>query len=249
MSGFKRLKPRTSDKGAGIAQALAGDPDSAFLAEGSPITVSKEPGSVSEKSNPPRLPHGPSRVLDFVFEAAAAPLRRVAPIMLRDELTQGALRGKETLPFGFDPHRTSIRSGAPCIFGFHDPAFGTGFNSMRHRHAGIVFVERNSRDGCHRVSRHQLPDEHDASSGRPPHVKPKVHLLERLVKRHGEPTDARVVELETNQAEVGFTFECVELSACGNERLQQRGRDRMVEHEQALPLRRQKRVRAPHRPV
>ncbi len=113
---------------------------------------------------------------------------------------------------------------------------------MRHRHARIVFVERKSRDGRHRVSRDQLADEYHASFGRPPHIKPDVHFLERLVKRNREPEYARAVELETNQAEVGFAFEYVQFRAGGDEWFEQRGRNRIVEHQQILPLGGQKPV-------
>src|ERR1700677_4470785 len=105
-----------------------------------------EAGRVSGKSRPLRIPHAPWRVLHFVFEAAAARLRGVAPVMFRDELACRALRRKETRPFGFDPNHASIRSRTPRIFGFVDGAMGAGFNCMRHGHARIVFMECKSGD-------------------------------------------------------------------------------------------------------
>src|SRR5580658_10430505 len=98
-------------------------------------------GCVSRETSTLRLPYVPPWVLDFVFEANAARLRRVTPIMLGDELARGAIRREEACPFGFDPHQTLLRPRTPRVFGFHDVTFGTGFNAMRHWNTRIVLPE------------------------------------------------------------------------------------------------------------
>src|ERR1700733_15223981 len=190
---------------------------------------SVESRGISRKGGPLRCPHRPSRMMDFVFEASAVRLVRVAPVMLGDELALGAVRGQGTRALGNDADRTSIPPGAPCVFGLPF-VVGTGLNSMGHRRARIVFVERKSGDGRDRVSRDKFPNEHHTSLRRPPYVETQVHLFERLVERYRDAEYACVVELEANQAEVGSPFEQIQLRARGHESFQQRGVDRVVEH-------------------
>src|SRR4026208_496085 len=107
---------------------------------------------------------------------------------------------------------------------------------MPHRHARIVFFEQQS---CHRsycVFRHQLPNEHDASLGRPSYIETKVHFLEVLVEWYGESENSRAVELEADQAEVCLSFERVQLRARGNEAYRRSRAHRVVEHQQIIPL-------------
>src|ERR1700722_1511461 len=115
-----------------------------------------------------------------------------------------------------------------------------GFDSMRHRHAGIVLVERKSRDSRNRAFWDKLPNEDHASLRSPLHIEAKVFLRERPMKQRRDSQYPRPVELEANQTEVRSSFEFIQLRARRNETFDQRGVDSVVEHRYVLPLRGQK---------
>src|ERR1700721_1153982 len=95
------------------------------------------------------------------------------------------------------------------------------------------------------------PERH-AYSGRPtsprpsPDIEANIHLFKTLVKRNAESEHTRAVEFEADQAEPGFAVVEVEFGAGGDERREQRGIDRVVEHHEVSPIGGQKRAGAGH---
>src|SRR4029078_4197465 len=108
------------------------------------------------------------------------------------------------------------------------------FDSMRHGHTGVIFVERPSRNRSYRIPRYHFPDEDHAFFGRPPDIESKVHLLEVLVKRPRQAEHSRAVEFETNQTEVRFPFERIQVRTRWDERVPPRGADRLCEHARVI---------------
>ena len=107
---------------------------------------------------------------------------------------------------------------------------------MRHGHATVVFTECNASNGCDSIFRHEFANEDDASLPLVPHVEAKVHLFKRAVKWNRDSREAGVLELEAHKARIGFAVELIELRACGNERLEQRRVDGVVEHKEMAPV-------------
>src|SRR5580692_6491157 len=110
-----------------------------------------------------RIAHGPARVLNFIFRAAAIRLRRIAPVVLGDELAQGAVAGKVVLPSSLLPHRRSSRPGSPGVFGLDGGCFRLRVNSMSHGCAGVLLPIEKPRSDCNRELWNQLANENDTA--------------------------------------------------------------------------------------
>ena len=104
-------------------------------------------------------------------------------------------------------------------------------------------VERLCRERDRR-SRHELANERHAAANfagdGSPNVEPQIDFLEVLVERNEKTHDARATKQESHDAEVRHAAEHVQVDSGGNERLEQRRADAIVEHREVSPLGAQK---------
>jgi hypothetical protein len=97
-------------------------------------------------------------MLNLVLEAAAVSLSGISPVVLGDELAEGAIGGQKCGTFCFEPQRSGRGAGAKGIFRLDNVIVDASLNAVGHRHAGIFFVEGEAGDGGNRELRHEFAD-------------------------------------------------------------------------------------------
>jgi hypothetical protein len=109
-----------------------------------------------------------------------------------------------------------------------------------------ILTKPLTRDGGHANLGHHFLDKHDAAAdftiGKTPDVKPKVHFVEALMKRHGHAEEFRIVKLKSNNADVRVAIPNVEFGSVRHKWREGVRIDRIIEHHQVTPRRGEERA-------
>src|SRR5262245_47428767 len=226
---------------------------------GGPLEERAQPGTVERAGVAGELDlagfgHTPARVLHAVLAGPSVSLRRVSPVVLRDEfgLASGHQR-KELSGYGKRQVIPTARDRPGIDHRLHPLRLASGPTDLVvHRYGRVLLVVEDARHQGDRRARHQLLHEHDPPPPTlrrlAPHVEAQVDLLEVAMAGHGDAEDPGAQEQEADHAEVGAALPLVELGPAGDP-IRQRGPVHfVVEQRQVAPCGLQERCRSHRSP-
>ena len=187
--------------------------------------------------------HAPARMIDGVAQEAAPSIPPVSPRVLLEEVRRPGLGGRLRRASSVDGDALPAAPARKLVDN-PDPVRGRLGDASERR--GLVrLVLEQPRHERHRSARNELANEHDTTAVPFPDVEAQVHLGKVPQSRPGDAADARVPDIEGDEAHEGLPLPAVEDQAGRQARRQDRVRDGVREEGEVDPARGQERAPRP----